>query len=678
MRFSTYFKTASYLLVFSAFLSLALTGELETPYIIIIVLGMAAGFVHERVDFSMISRGIQIISIPFLIADFFFISQDILLAFTHLMILLTNARLMSLRSNSDYSQLYLLTFFDLLAASALTINLSFAFTFTLYLVSATWVLLLFHIKKEAEKEFPKGQEGRLEEAVTIPFFFGIGGVAVLSLAFTLVIFFTLPRVGVGLFSKKPGKALKTTGFADKVDFGSIGPITLDPTTVMRVEIPDLEKGTGAIYLRGAVLDSFDGVTWKKERHKLTAIKRDGLDFQLRKSVKPLVRQEVILDPLDSKVIFGMPKMIRLSGRFPPLFTDDYDAVYLPISPISRFQYTAYSDISPPSAAELDADRAPFPAEVVDLYTRIPPLSEEVKGLALSITSSSQTTYQKTKAIDNYLKENYAYTLDPERDESLPPVEDFLLKNKEGYCDHFSTAMAVLLRLQGVPTRLVTGYVTTEWNSLGRFYTVRQRNAHSWVEVYFPSYGWILFDPTPSAAPLVENALIAGIDRYMAYVRLKWDRYIINFTLQDQVNAAKEARKRTEAGRDALTRIITSLKVKAGMVWTPMVILIITGILIYLFTRRWRKRVQTYAFGEKGSVPFYQEMLRILARKGITKPGSMTPREFAQMLSREKGDVYSDTIKVSEAFEKVKYGGMVLASKETGDINTILEHLRKAY
>lgn len=677
MRFSTYFKTASYLLVFSAFLSLAFTGELGMPYIIIIVLGMAGGFVNERVDLSIFSKGVQIISIPFLVADFFFISQDILLAFTHLMILLTNARLLSLRTNSDYNQLYLLTFFDLLAASALTINLSFAFTFTLYLVSATWGLLLFHLKKEAEGQIPKEQERRLEEAVTIPFFLGTGGVAVLSLAFTLVIFFILPRVGVGLFSKRPGKALKTTGFADKVDFGSIGPITLDQTTVMRVEIPDMGKGMESIYLRGGVLDLFDGITWGKKGHKLTAVKREGIDFQLSQGTSQLVRQEIILDPIDSRVVFGMPRLVRLSGRFPSLFSDDYDAVYLPANPYSRFQYTAYSDISSPTAAELDADRAPLPPEVVDLYTRRPTLSEEVKELVLAITADSQTTYRKVTAIDNYLKGNYTYTLDPERDESLPPVEDFLLKSKEGYCDHFSTAMAVLLRSQGIPTRLVTGYVTSEWNGLGRFYTVRQRNAHSWVEVYFPSYGWTQFDPTPSTAPPAENALIAGIDRYIAYVRLKWDRYIINFTFQDQVNAAKEARKRTEAGRDTLLRLIASLKVKAGMVWTPIAILIITGALIYLFTRRWRKRVQAYAFGKKGTVPFYQEMLRILARKGITKPGSMTPREFAQMLSREKGDVYSDTIKVSEAFEKVKYGGMTLSSKETEEISSLLEGLRKA-
>ena len=112
--------------------------------------------------------------------------------------------------------------------------------------------------------------------------------------------------------------------------------------------------------------------------------------------------------------------------------------------------------------------------MVDLYTRLPSLSEKVKEQASSITASSEGTYQKAWAIEDYLKKNYSYTLSPNRDVSLPPVEDFLSKDKAGYCDHFSTAMALLLREVDVPARLVTGYVTSEWNDLGRFYTVRQR------------------------------------------------------------------------------------------------------------------------------------------------------------------------------------------------------------
>lgn len=672
MRFNTYFKSVSCLLAFSAFLSLVLTGEIEPPYTVIIILGMAGGLVQERLDLSALSRGMVMASIPFLIADFFLISRDILLAFTHLLIILTSARLLSMRTNSEYNQLYFLTFFDLLASSALTINISFALTFTLYLVSATWVLLLFHIKREAEGK--EDAERALESTVTLPFFLGIGGVAVLSLAFTLAIFFALPRVGIGLFSKRAGKVLKTSGFGDRVDFGRIGPVTLDPTTVMRVEIPDLEKGAGSIYLRGTVMDLFNGVSWEKERHKLASVKKEGPDFVLSEGPGPLVRQEIILDPIDSRVIFGIPRVVRLSGRFQTLFTDGYDAVYLAANPTSRFQYTAYSDTKTPKAAELDADRGPYPKDILDSYTKLPPLSEGVRDLALSITGREEGPYKKALAAEGYLKKNYSYTLSPGRDEKLPPVEDFLFRSREGYCDHFSTAMAILLREAGIPARLVTGYVTSEWNDLGRFYTVRQSNAHSWVEVYFPSSGWVPFDPTPGAPSRKENIIAGRIGRYMGYIRLKWDRYIINFTLQDQVNAAREARRRTETGREAFLRLISSLRIRAGRLAPPTVVLSMAAILLcLLLIRRRLARVRGARFRKMETVPFYQDMLRILARKGILKPEGMTPREFARHVYSEKG--YRGVIEVTEAFERVRYGSQRLEDREVTDIEMMLEALK---
>lgn len=678
MRFYTYFKAATYLLVMSAFISLALTGEIESPYIMVIALGMAGGIMQERFDLSLLSRVIVMVSVPFLLADFFIISKDILLAFTHLLILLTSARLLSLRTDSDYSQLYLLTFFDLLAASALTINFSFAFTFTLYLVSATWVLLLFHIKREVEvKEEVEINRRELDSTVNLRFFLGIGGIAVFSLVITLAIFFILPRVGIGLFSKKPGKVLKTSGFADKVDFGSIGPVTLDPTTVMRVELPELGIGMGSVYLRGGVLGSFNGVTWEKERSGREAVKKEGADFIISEGTHPLVRQEIILDPIDSNVIFGMARVMRLSGRFTVLFTDGSDSVYLPGNPASRFQYTAYSDISTPKAQELDADRGSYPPEILSAYTNTPPVSARVKELALTITGNARSRYQKAVAIESYLKKNYSYTLEPKRDESLPPVEDFLFKNREGYCDHFSTAMAVLLREIAIPARLVTGYVTSEWNDLGRFYTVRQSNAHSWVEVYFPSYGWVSFDPTPPAISAEENPVISSVSKYIGYMRLKWDRYIVNFTFQDQVNAAREARRRTESGRESILKVIAALRAGIGKVWIPLLFLGAAASFIYLIlSRKWRRGGKGPLLRKKGTVPFYQEMLKILARKGVIKPEGMTPREFARLTLEEKGDAYSGVIDLTELFERVRYGGTMLGSKEMEEINAVLRHLRK--
>lgn len=677
MRFNTYFKTASFLLVLSAFLSLALTGELETPYIVIFSIGIAAGLFQERLDLSFLSKTILTLSIPFLAVDFFYISLDILPSFTHLLILLTTSRLLSIRTDAEYNQLFLLTFFDLLAASAMTISLSFAFTFTIYLVSVTWVLLLFHVKKEVAERLEKGGYNDIEGTVTLPLFLGIGGVAVLSLIITLGIFFILPRMGVGLFSKKESKVLKSTGFGDKVDLGGIGPLTPDTTTVMRVELPDFEKGLETIYLRGTVLNSFNGKSWKRERSKLKAVENYFGDFEISKSPNKLVRQEIILDPLDSRVLFGMPQVVRFTGAFRSLVEDNFNSIYLPVNPSSRFQYTVYSDTKRPTAKELASDSASYGPDAVRLFTGLPPLPDRIRDLASSITSTEKETYGKAKSIQDYLQRNYSYNLSPKRDPSIPPMEDFLFNHKEGYCDHFSTAMAVLLREVGIPSRLVTGYMTWEWNSLGRFYTVRQNHAHSWVEVLFPSYGWVSFDPTPSVTPVNQRDTASAISRYVSYIRLKWDRYIISFSLQDQVNAAKEARKRTELGRETLLRLLAKTKLKTGSLWRPLGFLFAALFILYL-SLKWMRRIRRagYNLRGKGSVPFYQEMLETLERKGLVKPDGMTPREFAREVTSKRGELYDSVLEVTDAFERVRYGGVALTKDEMEHIVKRIEVLRR--
>ena len=164
---------------------------------------------------------------------------------------------------------------------------------------------------------------------------------------------------------------------------------------------------------------------------------------------------------------------------------------------------------------------------------------------------------------------------------------------------------------------------------------------------------------------------------MGYARLKWDRYIINFTIQDQVNAAKEARRRSESGRESVMRLIALIKLKSGAVLRPLAASIAAILIIYL-SLKWRRRKggQRYKPRNKGSVPFYQEMLLMLAKKGLVKPEGMTPREFARYVFSEKGSEYGGVIEVTEVFEKVRYGGIALSAGGLQSINRILKEMGK--
>ena len=106
-------------------------------------------------------------------------------------------------------------------------------------------------------------------------------------------------------------------------------------------------------------------------------------------------------------------------------------------------------------------------------------------LAHRVTQEATTPFERVLAIHQHLLENYRYSLESETATLSHPLEEFLFTRKTGYCEHYATAMVVMLRTIGIPARLVTGFLATEWNEYGGYFTVRQRDAHAWVEVYFP-------------------------------------------------------------------------------------------------------------------------------------------------------------------------------------------------
>ncbi|CAN5459162.1 hypothetical protein BH10ACT11_BH10ACT11_02270 [soil metagenome] len=136
-------------------------------------------------------------------------------------------------------------------------------------------------------------------------------------------------------------------------------------------------------------------------------------------------------------------------------------------------------------------------------------------LARRVTEGERTPYAKVVALENYLKANYRY------DQQVPahdyPLPAFLDEDKAGYCQQFSGAMALMLRMVGVPSRVVAGFSTGETNGANNLFTVRDRDAHSWVEVYFPQIGWITFDPTPPAAPATRPDSAAGANGSAAFI-----------------------------------------------------------------------------------------------------------------------------------------------------------------
>jgi transglutaminase-like putative cysteine protease len=270
----------------------------------------------------------------------------------------------------------------------------------------------------------------------------------------------------------------------------------------------------------------------------------------------------------------------------------------------------------------------------------------VPELARQWTSDAPTTFAKAMAVETRLRTSFGYSLTPRARGNY--IESFLFDVKEGHCEYFATSMAVLLRDLGIPARVVNGFYSTEWNALSENFTVRQKDAHSWVEAWMgDNYGWMTFDPTPPSGVARRNdrgALMEGLSRLSDAVRMRWYRYVIDYSFSDQVQILRDLSHWRERMLRSLKNLnilgVTSKDAKtieqgglAGRIdWRPIAIALgIIGLLLGWQGMRWlgRRRVQY------SPIRYYDELLKLLARRGMRIHAGETPQEFARRVSNAR-------------------------------------------
>lgn len=212
----------------------------------------------------------------------------------------------------------------------------------------------------------------------------------------------------------------------------------------------------------------------------------------------LVFQEFEILAVHDGDLFALNQPIEVSGG-PRLAVDTDRETVLVIGRAQNYRVT--SQVKRVTGEMLDAAGTDYPAAVRRDYLQLPEsLPERIPQLSHQIVSGLVTPYQKVRRIQEFLRQNYQYNLDVKP----PPagrdfVDSFLFESQSGFCSHFATTMAVLLRVEGIPARVATGYSMGEYNRERAAYRVPASAAHAWVEVYFPGYGWLEFEPTPAFA-----------------------------------------------------------------------------------------------------------------------------------------------------------------------------------
>jgi transglutaminase-like putative cysteine protease len=635
--------------------------------------------------------------------------DSLLAASLNLLLYLMIYKLLTLERSRDYLHLYLIGFFQLLASTATTAGLPYGIVFFCYVVLAPWTLMLYTLQLEAEQRVTSsagggsGVSGGASVQLAVirwPFFVMTTTATIGTFVLTLVIFFLIPRMGSG-FMQSGGTAPNTlVGFSERVELGTIGAVKLDPTVVMRVGMASRSLlSSSAIYWRGTAYDFYDGTGWQKRRgSSFRMLRRINGWFRLptgqetTPSSQP-VRQDVTLEPLETAILFAAANPVAVGGPIGSLRVDGQETLLLAGPPMNRMYYQV--DSVPPRLAEADrrarlGDYGHIPAA----YLQLPAGSERLVALGQSVVGvpdgGQVPVFDMASRIEHYLKRNYRYTLDVKPPTKLSAIDDFLFEQKAGYCEYYATAMVLMLRGLGVPARFVSGFLSGEWNAFGNYFTVREQDAHTWVEVYFPATGWFPFDPTPSvdASPMLMSRLRQLIDTLW----VSWDRYIVRYNLQDQVAAWQEVRSQSTAWQGRSLQWIESVKddLKAGTAWLVRwrdiwLLLVAMGGFGVLVMRWWAMRhggwafwrAQTLQSAQRRGLTFYTKMLRLLAKRGVRKPPALTAMEFMQVIGPELGPVFPAVKALTYYYLQLRFGAIPLTPEERLDVTRLLRQIKDA-
>ncbi|HVQ38685.1 MAG TPA: transglutaminase domain-containing protein, partial [Pyrinomonadaceae bacterium] len=262
--------------------------------------------------------------------------------------------------------------------------------------------------------------------------------------------------------------------------------------------------------------------------------------------------------------------------------------------------------------------------------------------------------------------------------------DFLFNVKAGHCEYFSTAMAVMLRTRGIPARVVNGFLAGEYNDAADAYTVRQSDAHSWVEVYFPEAGsWVTFDPTPMAGRVepVSTGLAAQAGKYAEALELIWFQYVVGYDKQEQRSLAASLQSQLIDFRRTLALVSTTIfrTLSSQTRILSFVLLGLMSVFLVLFivkrVRRfgWRRGLRIRPGPEltpASTVQFYERLTALLARRGVERDSHLTPLEFAGNLN------FQPALVITHAYNRVRFGGQPLSAAELREIEQTLKRLER--
>jgi transglutaminase-like putative cysteine protease len=689
-----YFELSLYLLVLTGFGTLASTGGLDLPSIVLVgsALALRGYLLAHRRQIVIPARWDTPLTLTYFVffaADYFVVSRNFLPATIHLALFGVVVRLFSLRRERDHVTLAILAFLMVLASAVLTVDSTFLFSFAAFALMAVATFVLMEMRRSGHSASIQARHTSNpfeHRQLAFSLLLTSPALMLMILCAGALLFFLMPRMSAGYLGAYSFGNDISSGFSDRVQLGQIGQIQQSNAVVMHIQIDGDTVGRYDLHWRGVALSTFDGHAWSTGHDQFMVEKHGDGSFAvprfdnipLRSYVtanmwrEQVVHYRVLMEPIGTNVFFLAPWARSVTGAYRLLAADSGGAVYDfdQARPVTR--YEADSDIAKPSPAELRAAAGNYPPQIAT-YLRLPRLDSRIPPLTAKITQSATNDYDRASAIENYLRTHYGYTLQLPRTQLKDPLANFLFERRQGHCEYFASAMAVMLRTIGIPSRVVNGFRSDEFNDITGNYVVRAKDAHAWVEAYFPGYGWQTFDPTPAGNGGTPQGW-ARAALYLDAMASFWREWIVSYDTSHQYALGQTAVSSTRNMWEN-ARAWASEKYAAMLKWAEQsqehvqdspghwtiygTALCIALVLLGNLTRivRWLQERWLRAHPERSpeqvASMWYGKMARALARRGVTKPAAQTAQEFA--LKIEDARLREPVARFTEVYESARFG-----------------------
>lgn len=559
--------------------------------------------------------------------------SDLILPVVETLLLLLSLKLLEEKKFRDYMQVYLLITLIFAGYSLISISMVFLLYLLIYIFLLNFSIITLTY-------YTQGENITLTISQLRKIAFKSSIIPILSIPVAVLLFFTIPRTNYPLLNILSQQSKGKTGFSDEVSLGEVSSIQESNEVVMRISM----ENVGEIYIRGITFNRFDGKKWENTLPDSLKVVRNF----------PASSKEVsytaYLEPTQEVYLFTVdfPYSVNL-GRFHRNYYpyQKRDLTFITTTPISsRVMYSGVSLLS----------KGYYEETPLDYYLSVP------EGLSQEFIQYSQKLKGKDQrqTAFNIFSELYRYDYSlsdlPKGDNQL---DEFLFKKKKGNCEYFATAMAIILRINGIPSRVVGGYRTSLYNEIGKYYLVKEKDAHLWVEAYIDKQ-WIRLDPTPP----VRNQVINTIER-PSKLKLLFDSinyyytaFVVNYDFSKQMDFYRGIKEKISKIPDI------KLHLKKEMVVSTFLLLLLIIGLVFVYN------YLTKSYEERLLNLFYSR----LKKYGYIREKNEGLEDFCSKIKDE--DLKNSCLKFVKQIERYIYGGEKLSKSEFDRLRLIVKKIGK--